>query len=240
MLALLNDPTIRQLVVGTVAALLLLVFKSVRTWLHTMGASLWHAYRSRTAKAQIEKLIVTCNGLATTLAVIGATLEEVRHQVFPNQGGALPDQIQRNHTIALAVATAGTKDGCFTCNEQGNVDFVNSVLELWTNKDRRELAGRGLGSTIRVADQHEFRQAWDYSIATGNDFRGDFHMRFVDRDTGEYRHVKTEWFMEPVQNTAGATIAWAGHVRRSHPTGQQDAVRGAAPPMGALAFTDPS
>lgn len=183
------------------APLLLLFFKSVREWLHRLYKRL----------------------RPHSMEDISNKLDRVLHEVLPNNGGSMRDEMRRAFEMVKTTLSSST-EGQLELDSEGNLIWANEPFTRWTGRSVAQLQGRGFLTTILDADQGPFQIRLENAVKHQLEFTQDCRMRGVDANDfvhGGFAIFNAEWRLIVVRDPkTGVRIGYSGsvcRVRADHP-----------------------
>lgn len=181
-------------------------------------AKLWRPIRSRiVTKGDLLKRMDAQNVRMTEVI---AKLDQVVHEVTPNSGGSMRDEV-RGLRATLRAHGEASAQGLFETNGRGECLWSNSTYLRWTHTSLQQTLGYGWVNCIAESDRERIREAWDAAVEEKREFRGRYAM--VDSVGNEFG---VDCIARPVRTGAADEITgWVGTIRRRMPTGQQPALR---------------
>ena len=206
------------------------------SWLNTIGGALasfaalmvtigfgkWGWPRVRSAVGASARFF---KGVAA-IGDLQETVSKIHKEVVPNGGGSLRDVVNRTE-MALTVFINSSRAqwdgmgmfGIFEAYPSGEFNYVNGVLQKWTNRSELSFKGNGWGNSISAPDREAVRQEWESCTEDVREFSMKFNMRRADGV-----EFPVLWTATPVTDRNGGPIVkWVGVVRRLNEPGESSA-----------------
>lgn len=158
------------------------------------------------------------------LQEVKSQLSEVRHQVFPNNGGSMKDVLDRvlssaertEHTVCVLQSTmrahqdADLAQARFEADTEGLFTWVSHAMLRWCNRASEQILGHGWVNCLSPLDRDRVRAEWEQAIAE----RREFSMRFVMRTVGG-EEFPVEAFAKPIRfGPLGTPDRWVGVITK--------------------------
>lgn len=206
------------------------------SWLNTIGGALasfaalmvtigfgkWGWPRVRSAVGASARFF---KGVAA-IGDLQETVSKIHKEVVPNGGGSLRDVVNRTE-MALTVFINSSRAqwdgmgmfGIFEAYPSGEFNYVNGVLQKWTNRSELSFKGNGWVNSISAPDREAVRQEWESCTEDVREFSMKFNMRRADGV-----EFPVLWTATPVTDRNGGPIVkWVGVVRRLNEPGESSA-----------------
>ncbi|WP_413164326.1 PAS domain S-box protein [Capilliphycus salinus ALCB114379] len=129
------------------------------------------------------------------------------------------EALRTSETLYRTLSDA-VPDFIWSCDGNGQTDFVNSRWTEYTGLTREQLNSKGLQEINHPDDYPQLQEAWEEAKQRGEPFEAEFRYR---RHDGVYR-----WFMGravPLKDETGKVIKWIGTTTDIHKRKQAEAER---------------
>lgn len=191
---------------------------------------LWGAWKTPSCWRWIKMKLTTAFATAIMaqleprLAVMQDTIDEVRHQVFPNSGGSAYDQITRvlessrrteSHLNLLrgtmrAHQDADLSQARFEADAAGEFVWVSHAFLRWCNRGSEQVVGYGWVNAVAHADRERVRAEFEAAIEERREFTSRFTMHPLGGED-----FQVDAFAKPIRCSAsGAVEHWVGVITR--------------------------
>lgn len=152
----------------------------------------------------------------TTLDAIVVTLAKIEHEVLPNNGGSMRDEIRalgRDSRMQGARIDAIMDFGpsaIFEADETGKYVLINATFQLWLGRATKNLLGNGWLTSVDADDRERVRGEWFAAVRDQREYRN--HYAMVS-DSG--MRIDVECTARPITDpSTGDLLRYHGQIRR--------------------------